>query len=245
MRVIREDCFVLRTTPFSESSLIVDVLSRNFGRLNLLAKGAKQTKSQYRGVLMPFQLLSINWSGKGSVPTMTTAYLQNDIVEIRGEFLYSAYHLNELLVKLFHTHDPHPDLFESYLLAVNELANCGKIPQTLRIFEKLLLKELGYALILETEFDGKAPVLANKTYSYEFDKGPVPVLIEGSMSISGQTLLALASGNISSRQEEKESRMLLEQAIARYLEGKELHCRNVYRQTLRKREMPKSISSAA
>ena len=68
MRVFNEECFILRTVPIKESSLVVDVFTRNFGRYSLMAKGARRQKSEFRGSIRPFQLLLVGWSGRGEIP---------------------------------------------------------------------------------------------------------------------------------------------------------------------------------
>ena len=117
-RVRGEDAFVLRTIPFTESSLIVDVFTRNHGRLNLLAKSVRRVKSKLRSVIQPFHLISIGWAGKGDVPVLTAATSAHESRALRGEAFYGANHLNELIVKFLHSHDAHPVLFDAYLLSL-------------------------------------------------------------------------------------------------------------------------------
>lgn len=235
MRVHKEKSYVLRTIPFTESSLIVDVFSRNHGRLNLLAKSARRVKSQFRGVLRPFQLLSLSWSGKGEVPVVTGASLQSNFLEMKGEVLYVGSYLNELLIKLLHKHDPVRALFDSYEQALNSLHHETNLSQPIRIFEKKLLKELGYGLILDTEADRAQTIQESKFYTYEFDKGPICVARDVPNSISGAALLALAKEKIPPGPVELQSRRLLSDAMEHHLNGRKIHSREIYRQTLDKR----------
>ena len=234
MRVSKEPSFVIRTTPFSESSLIVDVFSRKYGRLNLLAKGARRKKSRFRGNLQKFCLLQMSWAGRGKVPTIRNLLLNNNF-DISGNYFYSACYLNELLIKLLHNHDPHPKLFDAYQRSLERLVNSADEFGTLRIFEKKILKELGYALILDTEANRIDPISNKKFYFYDFNSGPVPTQDSNEGSISGATLQALAIEEFHSNRVRLESRKLLDNAIRTYFNHKVLHCRDVYQQTLRTR----------
>ncbi len=232
MRVYKEDSFVLRTVPFTETSLIVDVFSRNYGRRNLLAKGARNLKSKIRSALQPFQLISLNWSGKGEVPVITDATVsQVSQVVPSGEAFYAANHLNELVVQYLHTHDSHPALFDAYLLAIGAVVNTSQLTQTLRVFEMKLLAELGYALNLETENDRQTPIRSNTYYIYDFSNGPIPVDVIDESTVSGRTLIALAEERIETREAKAESRRLLERAFHWHFQKRTDCSREVFRQT--------------
>ena len=233
MRVQKEDCFVLRTTPFSESSLIVDTFSRNYGRLNLLAKGARRMNSAFRGTIRPFQYLVANWSGKGKVPNLTNAAYKSLYVQFQGERLYGAFHLNELIIRLLHDYDPHPALFEEYRIAIDKLADSENLFHTVRVFEKRLLTDIGYALVLETEANRKTPIHRERFYEYDFEAGPIPISERSSGSVAGETLLAISREKFESTQVQLESRILLGRAVEQYLGSRALRCRGIYNQTVR------------
>ena len=233
MRIHQEDSFVLRTTPFSESSLIVDVFTRNYGRINLLAKGARRTKSNFRGTIRAFQLLQASWSGKGRVPTLTGLTSNSQYVEISGERLYCSFYMNELIMRLLQDRDPHPDLFDAYYIALERLAEPSNEFHSLRVFEKNLLQEIGYALVLDTEADRKTPLSRNNFYVYDFNAGPLPAKKEDTNAVTGETLFAIAQEKFLSNRVKSESRNLLGRAVENYIDGKALHCRDVYSQTVR------------
>ena len=201
----------------------------------MLAKSARRVKSQFRGVLRPFQLLSLSWSGKGEVPVVTGASLQSNFLEMKGEVLYVGSYLNELLINLLHGHDPVPALFDSYKLALNSLHHESNLSQPIRVFEKKLLKELGYGLVLDTEADRAQTIEESKYYTYDFNKGPICAARDVPNSISGATLLALANENIPPGPVELQSRRLLSDAMEHHLNGRKIHSREIYRQTLDKR----------
>ncbi len=232
MWVRRENCFILRTSPFSESSLIVDAFSRNYGRINLLAKGARRAKSRLRGKLRPFCPLLLSWSGKGNLPTLTQLIPQHSYTEFMDEIHYSSCYVNELIVSLLQPQDPHPALFDEYSCALRQLRQQTDIFHTLRVFEKYLLKEIGYALVLETESDRKTPIRENQQYYYDFASGPTTEKLSGGgNAVSGRALLAIASEQFASAGIRREVRVFLDRALQMYLDGKHLHSRAVFRQT--------------
>ncbi len=233
MRIRQEECFLLRTIPYSESSLIVDIFSRKIGRFNVLAKGARRVKSRLRGKLRLFDALQISCSGKGNLPILTHVNVQSSYSSLVGETLYSGSYINELIVALLQPGDPHPDLFSEYSYAISCLQQRGDTFHTLRVFEKKLLKEIGYALVLETESDHKTPIREDQLYQYNFDSGPsITTNSERSDTVSGQALLAIATEYFGSAGIRREVRDFLDRALQNYLDGKKINSRHVFRQTI-------------
>ena len=232
MRVFNEECYVLRTIPFSETSLIVETFSRNYGHLNLLAKGARRSNSKFRGLLRPFQYLKLSWSGKGEVPTVTAVNECERVLETKGENFYCASYVNELIMRSLHFHDPHPKLFDICIEALDALSKSPDKSSVLRIFEKNLLKELGYALTLETEAGNSTPIQSDRRYVYKYDSGPVPLDRPEANSISGRSLLALADERLETSEVKRECKRLLGEAIEQFFDGRRLRSREIYRQTL-------------
>ena len=228
MRVKNEQCFVLHTTPFSETSLIVQLFTRTYGRISVLAKGARRLKSQFRGHIRPFVLSNASWVGKGNVPTLIE--FQNETTPNRfdDEVFYCNTYVNELISRLVADRDPHPALFDEYCAAMQSLAEKSVDPFViLRIFEKNLIRELGYELVLRTEDDRKTPIDANCHYIYNFNSGPSPADPTDPDAIMGKTLIAIEAGQFTSPNVKKESRKLLERALTHYLEGRTVSSREI------------------
>ncbi|MHB8166882.1 MAG: DNA repair protein RecO, partial [Sulfuricella sp.] len=114
--------YVLHTYPYRETSLIVEVFSRDFGRLPLMARGARRPKSAVRGLLLSFQPLSLSWFGKAELRTLHSAEWQGGQPLLQGTALICGFYLNELLLKLLHRDDPHEQLFLYYQETLQELA---------------------------------------------------------------------------------------------------------------------------
>src|SRR4051812_22703035 len=152
------EAFVLHNYPYRETSLIVEAFTRAFGRVSLLARGARRPRSPMRGVLLSFQPLLVSWFGKGELRTMARAEWVGGQPLLQGEALLCGFYLNELILRLLPREDPHEALFLQYRSALQQLASVstgsGDSGPVLRAFEKSLLKELGYAMVLDRDGDG-------------------------------------------------------------------------------------------
>ena len=135
---------MLHSYAWRETSLIVETLSRDFGRMAMVARGAKRPTSQFRGILMPFSPLAVSWSGRSELKTLVRAEWQGGLSPLRGESLLAAFYMNELLVRLLPRADAHPGLFGSYVQSLAALASeGGSCDRVLRCFELDLLRDLG------------------------------------------------------------------------------------------------------
>src|SRR5512135_3655302 len=122
-RIQDELAFVLHSYPFRETSLLLEIFSRNHGRLALVARGARRPRSALRGLLMNFQPLRLSWFGKGEVRTLHGAEWQGGQPQLQGAALLCGFYLNELLLNLLARDDPHEGLFDYYQLALHRLAH--------------------------------------------------------------------------------------------------------------------------
>jgi DNA repair protein RecO (recombination protein O) len=144
--------------------------------------------------------------------------------------LLSACYLNELIMRLVTRHDPHPQLFAAYEQALGELA--GNEEPALRRFEKCLLQELGYGLLLDQEADSGRPVREDCVYEYRLETGPLrcePGRAQG-LQLRGSSLLALSAGRLEDPLVCREIKPLMRAALALYLGGRPLRTREVMRQ---------------
>lgn len=152
-RVVEAASYMLHATPWRETSLIVQVFSRNHGLISAVAKGAKRPHSVLRPVLNVFQKINVSWVGAGEVKTLTRAESAG-IIPLEGRFHMSAWYMNELLIKLLPKEDAHPKLFDEYQNTLYELCNlkshsvnnANSQSALLRNFEWHLLQELGYGI---------------------------------------------------------------------------------------------------
>mgnify|MGYP003350686322 CR=1 FL=1 len=93
------EAYVLHRYDWSESSLILEVFTRESGRLAVAAKGAKRPHSALRAVLQHFHPIALSWTGRGEVKTLTKAEYMGGMLPLAGDGLLSGFYLNELLVK--------------------------------------------------------------------------------------------------------------------------------------------------
>ena len=165
-RVQLQPCFVLHQRPYKNTSLIIDVLSRDFGRTSLVAKGVKQAKSPLRSVLHTFQPLSLSWVRRSDLGTLTTAEFLGSAVSLERDRLYAGLYLNELLVRLLVQHDPVQEIFAYYDETLSKLQTCESVEINLRLFEKQLLQVLGYEIGLTEEAETHRLIDSEAHYQY-------------------------------------------------------------------------------
>jgi DNA repair protein RecO (recombination protein O) len=227
-RVDHEPGYVLHTYPYKETSLIVEAFTRKFGRVALLARGARRPRSAMRGVLLSFHPLSLGWSGSADLANLMNAEWAGGMPLLSGRGLMCGFYVNELLLRLLPRDDPHESLFEAYVEALIGLATQEDVFAVLRGFEKRLLAELGYAPLLETDA-ASHPIDPERLYRYEPDRGPVPVngTREGQLVISGRTLLDVAAGDYARAETRDEARVLMRALIGERLHGQSLHTRSI------------------
>jgi DNA repair protein RecO (recombination protein O) len=229
-KVDGQPAFVLHTYPFRETSLIVEVFSRDFGRVALLARGARRPRSALRGLLLSFQPLELAWAGKGEVQTLMKAEWQGGQPLLSGKALFCGYYLNELLMHLLPREDAHERLFSVYAETLRRFADSLK-ESDLRCFERAFLQELGYGLTLETDVKGD-PVDVAGNYAYEIEHGPVKLQRPGdsALSVSGKTLIDLAHGDFSDSRSLIEAKQMMRALIAYYTGGTGLQTRKIFRE---------------
>lgn len=232
-KVDAQPAYVLHTHPFRETSLIVEAFTRDFGRIALLARGARRPRAAIRGLLMAFQPLEIGWAGKGEVLTLMKAEWMGGQPLLQGPALFCGYYLNELLIHLLPREDAHGRLFECYraMLAILGQDPEGRVSEPdLRRFEKCLLQELGYGLTLGSDSDGE-PVAPEADYVYEMERGPVRQAAgSGSQVVSGRTLLDLEADDFSSPRTRLEAKQLMRSLMAHYLGGVTLETRKIFKE---------------
>jgi DNA repair protein RecO (recombination protein O) len=238
MRQLHQPALVLHARNYSETSLILEIFTARHGRLGLLAKGARRRSSPWLGILKPFQPLLLDWTGRSDLALLIGAENRGPALTLDVHALYCGFYLNELLTRLLHRHDPHEELFNSYESALHALASAAIPEIVLRIFEKRLLGEIGYGLVLDRDIVNNAPVNPDSVYEYVLDKGPV--LAESAQAlralnavrVRGESLVALAQENFTAPETLRDSKRLLRSALLRHLGERPLHSRRIYQHVL-------------
>lgn len=238
MRILQQPAYVLHHRDYSETSLLLEVFTAHHGRIGLIAKGARRASSRLRGVLKPFQRLLISWSGKGELAVLTGAEQEGPDTALVAQTLYCGFYMNEVLLRLLHRHDPHDALFDAYQHALQRLREDAANEAVLRIFEKHLLRELGYGLVLDRDIADNSPIEAQAIYDYAVDRGPRRLLhpelnlpTEG-VRIRGASLLALMQESLCEAAALRDAKALMRAALARHLGDQPLHSRKLFRRVV-------------
>ncbi|SEN21252.1 DNA replication and repair protein RecO [Duganella sp. CF517] len=227
-KVAGQPAFVLHSYPYKETSLIIDLFTRDFGRVALIAKGAKRPHSQLRGVLQTFQPLSSSWVGKSELRTLTDAEWVGGMLPLEKTALLCGFYLNELLVKLLARDDAHPALFDHYVATLNQLAHNEPAPIVLRKFERALLKETGVSADLSRCTATRAPVRADVVYVVDPERGPRPERAsDQSPRVAGKTLLDMEREDYQDAATQSQSKQLMRFLLAHHLGGAPLNTRQI------------------
>ncbi|MBL8383896.1 MAG: DNA repair protein RecO [Burkholderiales bacterium] len=222
--------FVLHSYPYSESSLIVETFTREHGRVPLLAKGVKRQGSALRGVLLQFQRIGLSWSGKGDLRNLTRAEWLGGIPALSGKALACGFYLNELLLKLLARGDPHERLFDSYAAALAALGASARAADILRIFEKALLREIGYAVDLTVEAGSGVPVDPAADYGYVPERGLRRLATHepAELALPGWVALAIARDDYGNAQVAAAAKQLMRMLLDHQLNGRRLATRQIF-----------------
>ena len=229
-RLEDQAAYVLHMYPYSETSMIVESFTRAHGRVPLLAKGAKRPGSAMRGVLMQFQKVGLSWSGKGDLRTLTRSEWLGGIPALGQTALFCGFYLNELLLKLLARDDPHERLFDCYERALIELARGAREAQVLRVFEKQLLREIGYAVNLRVDAVSGEAVDPQSRYAYMPDAG-LRLLRPGESAereLSGKVALAIDRNDYSEAHTALHAKQLMRSLIELHLNGRKIATRQIF-----------------
>ena len=231
-RVQKQPAFILQRRPYSENSLLLDAFTREHGRVAVLAKGARKLKSPQRGLLHSFTPLCIAWSGRRELVTLTNAESFRKPFALEGQALMCAWYASELITRFLHRNDPHEGLFDAYAELLERLEQEGRPEWSLRLFEKCLLSEAGYGLVLDLEVGGQVPIQSSSHYRYLPDRGPVLDQGDdfGGIAVSGRALLSLHQESYPGKAEQKEIKKLTRILLSIHLQGRDLKTRRVVRQ---------------
>ncbi|WP_047396388.1 DNA repair protein RecO [Chitinibacter sp. ZOR0017] len=175
-KINAQPAFVLHQHPYRETSRLLDVFTRDYGRLTIYARGVQRPGSQVRSVLLGFQPLLLSWFGTGEVKTLHAADWQPGLPQLSGLPLLCGFYLNELLQQLLVRDEPHPALFVAYFDAIKALARLQQqsapdVEPILRRFERHLLQELGLSPAWHVQADSGEALAADGYYHFVPQQG--------------------------------------------------------------------------
>lgn len=247
MRISLQPAYILHRRPYRDSSMLLEVLTAEQGRISLVARGARRkTRGGSSGALLqPFIPLLLSFSGRTDLKNLNATEAAGRPFILQRDRMFSGLYLNELLVRLLHRYDPHPQIFAAYTATLIALSDSevsvgggegdGErivVDDILRRFEFALLGELGYGFELAVDGDSGAAVEPDRWYYYHHDFGLVargPVPDSAQVAFQGADLLAIAANDFSGGARATAKR-LLRQVLALHLGDSPLHSRDLFRE---------------
>ena len=224
---------MLHRRNYSETSLLVDLFTEDFGRVAVLAKGARAKRSMLKGVLQPFTPLLLRWSGRGELKVLTKAEPAAIALPMQPVALYSGFYLNELLERVLDAETGYPQLFQNYLHCLTRLASQPEqVEPALRTFEFQLLRTLGYGVDFTHCAGSGQPVEAQMTYRYREEKGFIASMIQDNLTFYGRDLLAFDAQQFDDKQTLQAAKRFTRIALKPYLGGKPLKSRELFTQNI-------------
>lgn len=232
MRMTLQPAFILHHRPYRETSLILDLFTQNHGRISVIARGVRTARSRTRALLQPFTPLLVSWQGKSELMTMGAVEPHGVPIQLRGDCLLSAFYLNELLTRVLHKHDPHPELYTIYQTTLLELQNVQEAQKNLRLFEKKLLEELGYSHQLQYDIPHGNPFVAEQHYQFFPEQGfelyQEGGIVADTFLFSGKSLIALETEQLDDEQCLRDAKRLMRLLLAPLLGSQPLQSRKLF-----------------
>jgi DNA repair protein RecO (recombination protein O) len=185
MRVEHQPAYVLHLKPYRDTSAIVDLLTLDYGRISVVVRGVRKSKSPKRQLLNPFHGLLVSFQGEGDLKLLTHFESHQRYFTLTGSYLYSGFYLNELLVRLLPEMDAHNNLFSLYESSIQSLHQQSDIEPILRCFEFRLLLELGYAISFAEDAIYHQPIKQQAQYRCDLEQG----FIEVDTNVARETLI--------------------------------------------------------
>ncbi|MBK6728822.1 MAG: DNA repair protein RecO [Xanthomonadales bacterium] len=234
-RVDRQPAFVLHERAYRETSAILELLTRDHGRVAVVARGLRAPRPRFsRGSLRALQPVECDWIGQGEMGLLVAVEATALPIAAAGVQLQSALYVNELLVRLLARHDPHPKLFDAYAgLLANLPGDHAALGFALRRFEVQLLAELGYGIDFAWDLSSRSVVLPEQHYRVDPEQGVFAATGPGRGAVSGRALLALGGDQLPAADALADLRRMMRSLLLHHLGGRELNAWRVLRSPVR------------
>jgi DNA repair protein RecO (recombination protein O) len=204
------------------------MFSRDYGRIALIAKGAKRPSSRLRGVLQTFLPLSFCWTGKSELRSLVSAEWVGGMAPLENSALLYGFYLNELILKLTVREDPHPGLFDYYVSTLSRLSGAESAHTVLRQFELAILKETGVAADLSVSTHNGKEIDPDEIYIVDPESGPRPAkMTDQGPRIAGKTLIDMVKEDYSDPITLAQSKLLMRMLLAHHLNGAQIQTRKI------------------
>jgi DNA repair protein RecO (recombination protein O) len=227
MHVNDQAAFLLHRREYQNSSLILELFTRDYGRMSLLARGARKRRD-----VSHFQIanrLQLGWSGRSDLKLLTT--IESRSLEVTDSCLIAVFYLNELLMYLLPKQDPYTELFELYQLTLLQL-DAESLEPLLRNFEFNLLTSLGLMPELNISSPAGQPIVENSRYQIDPSAGLLPAEEHDNNAFSAEQLIAIQACDFSSTSTRLAAKRLMRTIIDFNLQGRALQSRQFYQQMI-------------
>lgn len=236
--VSRSAAYCLHSRPYRETSAIVQLFTRDAGKISAVAKGIKSAGRQRRNslaILQPFTPLQVAWLGKGELKTLASIELEGAAQFLEGKALFAGLYINELLSVLLLEQQEHAELYQAYETTLGSLAEPDNLEPILRRFERFLLEQLGYGIAFNTvdeQGTHGGALKTSSTYRYAPESGFVEVVPQSaggqSNIFSGEHLCKIAADELDSPEVLRAAKYLMRQTLSAMLGSKVLNSRQLF-----------------
>lgn len=224
--------YILHTRPWRNTSLLLEALTLDAGRIGMVARGVRRQGNRSRALLEPFQPLLLSWSGRGELRTLRTVEREHWRAPPTGRVLLAGFYCSELIMRLLGRDDPNAEVFAAYAAAIEALAAQQPAEPALRRFELQLLDALGFGLPLDHDAVSGEPVRSDIDYDFFPEHGPAPATgpaTGSAVRVSGTHLRAIATHAFDDPATLRVAHRLLAASLAPHLGAKPLKSRELYR----------------
>ena len=229
--VLLQQGFVLHHRPFRNSSLLIDCLTPEYGRVGLVAQGSRRARTGNRALLQPFSLLRLSWVRRSDLGRLTHVEADQRVRGLRGDALLAGFYINELLLRLMARGDRNDEIFSCYSACLAELAGEANVARSLRFFELSLLDALGYRVELDQDMKTGEPLRPDCDYLFEPEGGPSLYRAKSAEEpFSGEHLISLRERSLEDQASLRTAKRLLERILTAYLGERPLKSRLVLKE---------------
>ena len=213
--------------------MIVELITREDGRVPAVVRGVRTKKSRTVGYIQPFGRLLVSWFGRGELKTVRSMDFPWSMPELTGDALLTGLYVNELLIRLMGKYDPIPAVFDAYGPVIHRIAMGAEAGPALRQFELLLLRELGYGITFDWEAHTGEPVRADNWYHYVPDEGfhRIAEPRSDAYSVRGEDLILIAEGKFTEPGIDASAKRIIRRSLAALLGDRKLMSRELFRRT--------------
>jgi DNA repair protein RecO (recombination protein O) len=229
-RVTDQSAFILRRRDWRDTSLLLDLFTRDHGCLRVVARGARRNPAKLP--YQPFALLSLGWSGRQELKTLNA--IEGVALPVDERNYLSLLYVNELLGAMLPAGEPDSDIFDAYLQLLRDAAEPLE-ESSLRDFEQRLMQGQGYLPDLDSDADSGQPIRADSWYRFETDSGFVGCEAGSPGAVQGQTVIDWRQRRYRQEGVLRLAKSVLRSTIDFNLHGKSLKSRQVYLEMLGKK----------